>query len=420
MTTVMTPEQADAAVAAATAERDGIQANLLELDKSFGKRLLAGAALTGESKHRWAGTAADLARLWEIFPVYSAVVDRAATLLAAPRHRSAQLAEITSLLSGASVSVTRGLGPIEERDLASASHSNLTIPAAVQEMKVAFARATMVVAAAERVWNAMAGGLGEVTAELSAARDQASGLRDAELTEALAAAGAEAGRLRDLVNCDPLALWRGQPDTSALDVLRKRAGDLAGRAGDLARLRDEAQPRMAAATAAVTAIAAARRAAATARDRAAEQITAEQVAVSVLLPPPAETAGLDERLAGLDTLRAAGQWGRLAAELNVIETEAAAAEQRYRAAEQAASALLDQRDELRGLLSAYQAKAGRLGFAADPGVTGWYQQAHDLLGTVPCDLRAATAAVTSHKEAILALSEGRRPVSGPMAGMTSR
>ena len=55
MATVMTREQAAAAVAAAAAERDAIQANLLDLDGSFGKRMLAGAALTGESQRRWDG-----------------------------------------------------------------------------------------------------------------------------------------------------------------------------------------------------------------------------------------------------------------------------------------------------------------------------------------------------------------------------
>ena len=49
----MTREQAAAAVAAAAAERDSIQANLLDLDGSFGKRLLAGATLTGETRQRW-------------------------------------------------------------------------------------------------------------------------------------------------------------------------------------------------------------------------------------------------------------------------------------------------------------------------------------------------------------------------------
>ncbi len=54
MTAALTREQAEAAVAAALAQRDTIQANLLDLDGRFGKRLLAGASLVGES--RSAGT----------------------------------------------------------------------------------------------------------------------------------------------------------------------------------------------------------------------------------------------------------------------------------------------------------------------------------------------------------------------------
>jgi len=52
MATQMSRDQAAAAVAAATAERDSIQANLLDLDGSFGKRMLAGATLTG-GNWRW-------------------------------------------------------------------------------------------------------------------------------------------------------------------------------------------------------------------------------------------------------------------------------------------------------------------------------------------------------------------------------
>src|SRR6185437_16964199 len=52
----MSKEQAAAAVKAAVAERDAIQANLLELDSSFGRQLLAGAELTGTTKRRWDAT----------------------------------------------------------------------------------------------------------------------------------------------------------------------------------------------------------------------------------------------------------------------------------------------------------------------------------------------------------------------------
>ena len=104
MAFVMTPDQAARAVAAATAERDGIQANLLDLDGSFGKRLLAGAALTGGTRVRWESASVELTRLWETYSAYAGVIDSAERLLARVRKASApELAEITALMTGPSV-----------------------------------------------------------------------------------------------------------------------------------------------------------------------------------------------------------------------------------------------------------------------------------------------------------------------------
>lgn len=69
----MTRAQAAAAVADANAERDSIQTNLLDLDGSFGKRMLAGATLTDESELRWEA-AADPAVLWQIFKHYQEAI----------------------------------------------------------------------------------------------------------------------------------------------------------------------------------------------------------------------------------------------------------------------------------------------------------------------------------------------------------
>ena len=404
MATVMTREQAAAAVAAAIAERDGIQANLLDLDGSFGKRMLAGAALTGESKRRWEVATADLAALWETFTAYAAVVDKAGELLAGARRSSdRELAQITTLLTGASVEVTRSV-PLARRDLTETGRSRLTLAAAVREMRRAFAGVADVVAAAESAWNATADGLSEIGAELDAAK-KLGDTGDDEAAVALAAARDELGRLRDLLNADPLALWQGgSVGTARLGRLRKQAAAAAARAAEISRVRADAQRRITAASAAVSAAAAAFADAVAARDRAAARITAAE-----LPPAPAETAGLDVRLAALDKLKAAGRWARLAAELDTIEAEAAAAGQRCRDVQRAAAALLGRRDELRGLLDAYQIKAARLGAAEDSELTKLYDEAHELLWTAPCDLAAAGAAVTRYQQAILALSGRRQP-----------
>jgi len=405
MATVMTREQAAAAVTAATAERDSIQTNLLELDDSFGKQMLAGAALTGESKRRWEAAAADLAALWETFTTYAAVVDQAAGLLAGARRSSdRELAQITTLLTGASVEVTRSV-PLARRDLTETGRSRLSLAAAVREMRRSFDGVGDVVAAAESVWNETADGLSEIGAELDAAKKQLGDTGDDEAAAALAAAGDELGRLRDLLNADPLALWQGgSVDTARLGRLRKQAAAAAARAAEIARVRADAQRRIAAAAAAVSAASAAFADAVAARDRAAARIAAAE-----LPPPPAEAVGLDVRLAALDKLKAAGRWGRLAEELDTIEAQAAAAGQRCRDTQQAAAALLDRRNELRGLLDAYQIKAARLGAAEDSELSRLYDQAHELLWTAPCDLAAAAAAVTRYQQATLALSGRRQP-----------
>jgi hypothetical protein len=348
--------------------------------------------------------AADLAALWEIFTGYAAVVDRAAELLASGRRLgSAELAEITTMLNGPSVVLTRAPMPLSRRDLTDRGRSALTLAAALAEMKRSFASVTEVTAAAESVWNEAADGLIEIGSALDPAKEQAAGLNDVAVTEALAAAGAELGRLREVLNADPLALWQhGRIDTGRLQRLRTQAAAAVARAGELARVRADAQRRIAAARAAIAAVAAARQDAVTARERAAARI-------AVLPPPPAETGGLDVRAATLDTLQATGRWTRLAAELDAIETEAAAAAERYRAAERAATALLGRREELRGLLDAYQAKAGRLGGAEDADLTARYQLARDLLWTAPCDLAAASAAVRDYQQAILALDGRGQP-----------
>ena len=225
MATQMSREQAAAAVAEAAAERDSIQANLLDLDGSFGKRMLAGATLTGESKLRWETAAADLATLWEMFNAYAAVVDKAAELMAAARRPSdRELAQVTTWLTGASVELSRQK-PLGRRGLTETGKSDLTLAAAVQEMKRAFASVADVVAAAESVWNETADGLSEIGTQLAEAKEQLGDLSDDEVTGALAAAEDELGQLRDVLNSDPLALWQGgRAARGSAPLLRPGAG----------------------------------------------------------------------------------------------------------------------------------------------------------------------------------------------------
>jgi hypothetical protein len=400
----LTKERAPAVVQAAAAERDAIQANLLELDGSFGKRLLEGAPLTGQTKRRWDLTAATLATLWQVYEAYSAVIDQAAEAVRGhlgPR----ELAWITTLLTGSSIQLSAGPAPLAGRDLADSGRENLTVVEAVTRMRRSFSQITEVVSAAEQVWNEMTSRLDAVGSELGRVMPLAASLADEALNGNLSAAQGKLARLRETLSTDPLSLWlggsdpnTGPVDTSGADRLTERIAATVTRIDELARLRDDAQQRIAEVTKAATAARAAYEDATAAWQRAAAKIAAGAL--------PAQPAGFTDpstRIADLDALLAAGRLTRLSSELDQLDRDLAGLTTGLRDTERAVAGVLSQRAELRGLLGAYQAKAARLGAAEDPGLTERYDRARGLLWTAPCDLAAAAAAVTSYQQAVLAL-----------------
>ncbi|RKR85989.1 hypothetical protein BDK92_0207 [Micromonospora pisi] len=93
-------------------------------------------------------------------------------------------------------------------------------------------------------------------------------------------------------------------------------------------------------------------------------------------------------------------WSTVADRLTVLEGEASAALAAAADRTRVADGLIGRRDELRGRLEAYRAKAVRLGRAEEPRLTGLHSTARDLLWTAPCDLRAATRAVYAYQQAL--------------------
>ena len=132
----MAEPAAEQAAVAVLAERDAIQANLLELDQSFVRRLLDGAMLTGQTRQRWDAASGTLAGLWETYMAYSAVVDRVAELGTGDRRPAKKdLPELTELLTGNSVRLTRPRAPLARRDLADTGRQELTLEAGSAERR---------------------------------------------------------------------------------------------------------------------------------------------------------------------------------------------------------------------------------------------------------------------------------------------
>ena len=387
------------------AERDQIQANLLELDASFGKRLLEGGSLTGTTRLRWGAASAELASVWETFTSYTEVVRQAGEILDGTRHLSpVLLTRVSELLTGPAVRVSGPLVPLAERKLTAGATSDdqVTLASAVQRMTAAFNQITDVVGATERVWNEVTERLDEIASVLGPAQQQADDVADAELSGALAAAEAELRRIRGVLTADPLSLWYDDGvDMTGTDRVLRQARAAAARAGEVARLKQDADRRIAEMAAKVATARTSETDAAQAIAEAQQKIAADQLPAL-----PATTEQLASRLAGLGAIKGAGRWQHLAAELEAIDNESAAAAAQWRAAGQAAQALLDRRNELRGLLDAYRAKAASRGAAENIELAALYQRARDLLRTGPCDLTNAGDAVRLYQRVVLGLSGG--------------
>ena len=192
-------------------------------------------------------------------------------------------------------------------------------------MTAAFSKITDVVGATERVWNEVTERLDDIAAVLGPAQHQAADVADAELSDALTAAEADLRRLRAVLTADPLSLWHDDGvDMTGADRLLRQARTAATRAAEVARLKQDADRRIAETAAKV--------AAARAGEADAGQVCAEavqKIAAGELPVPPAGTAQLASRLAAVDAMKAAGRWQRLAAELEAIDHDAVAAAARW-------------------------------------------------------------------------------------------
>jgi hypothetical protein len=398
----MSADEARRSLATRVAEQDLISTNLHALYDSVGMKLLAGATLTGITSTTWNDAGAELAGMLEIFTAYSEVLDRAAAMLGRTRRPgAAALAAVATLLTGPSVRLAAAPTPLGQRGLTETGRRELTLTTAVQRMTSSFAKVSKVVTEAETVWDEVTSRLGGIDDELGRAREQAEGLADEALTADIATADEELRALRAVLNADPLSLWQdGQVDTAEAERLRALVSATAAAAGELARLRADADLRLAKAEQSVAQAREAGRDAAAARAEAAEKIAAAYLPWGPHADAGLATSSLDGRLAAARATRAGGQWSRLAAELASITIIAAAETARLAAAEREARWLLGRRHELWGLLGSYRAMADSLGGAEDTGLNETYEQAEKLLIDAPCQLTAAVDAVTRYQRAV--------------------
>ena len=406
---LLSVDQVDIALAKLTIDADRIAGALVALESHPGYQFLSGTRRSGRTATEFDRTKADVALLYQRFDAYRAVVGRATEIRARrTRPGTAELTELSALLRGPSIELATEEIPLQQRSLTGAATvtNRMTLAQLVAAMDTSFQRATEVVVAADEVWTAVVGKADSLDHALDDARELAASLGLGEVRDPLFLALEDIGTgladLRARAFADPLALYQGElgkgaPALGDLDALAAKLAAVRADEDRLAAVRADVDNRIARARTAIDDLVVLAVDARRARDLVLDKIFDPAIA-----DVPAEADELLARLAALSDAMARQRWAAVSEELDALATATDAAAARVRDVLDTANALLDRRAELRGRLDAYKVKAARSRLAEDAEVAGCYQQAHDLLWTVPCDLRAATRALNRYQQAIAA------------------
>ncbi|MEZ0113054.1 hypothetical protein ABH920_007079 [Catenulispora sp. EB89] len=403
MTTMWTRQAIDAAIDRRAQERSGVAAGLLELDDHPGRRLLDGAQLTGSTAQAWAQASAELAGLWTVFEAYQQVLDRVAAMRGGPKTRlgDRELAALADLLTGRSVALPRQAVPFERRGLLDPASTQdlLTLDEAVESMTRTYDLVKKVAVDAENAWNRLLEPLDELQAKARAARGTADrvGVGADPVFDRLAGIEAQTSDLRRRALSDPLGTAAGGGAATPARVAHLLA-DLAGVQTELDQAltaREEFDQRLAEVQDVIVLIARAEAEAERIRGEVREKISRAKL-------PPASAAAehLRTKVADLQRERSGQSWTLLGRNLSALEKNSRVILENAQKRVGQIRAPLDRRDELRGLLEAYRARAARHGVAETPALAAAHGLARDLLWSAPCDLAGAEAAVRHYQAAV--------------------
>lgn len=401
---VLSQEDIDRRIAGLGNQVDTVGASLADLDGDVTLKLLASATLTGPTAAEWARVSPRLALLWAC---YGALKDKLAQVVALraarPRLRAEDLEALSYQLLGDSVALPPDPTVPVARSLTTSQR--MASLAWVQD-----AMATMfhdVVSVVDRVGAAWAAlpRLDALDADLTGLT-QSAGQAGLKPPPEAAAARARITDLRGRLRADPLGADPAQ--VAAIEAQMRAAAEVLA-AAKLAH--DELAGRLAATGEVLAATGGLAGQLRTARAEASEKIAG-------IAAGTADADGLQARVthlrANLDdvTALARADWQEAHRLLGELDQQADALQAETAAALRAVREPMARRDELRGRLDAYHAKALAIGLAEDAALDQRYARAKDLVYTAPCDLVAAEAAVRAYSTGLSGGLSRPRDVAG--------
>jgi hypothetical protein len=387
----------DESLANAQAAVSKLGAALFELDAERERRSTDLPQFAGSTEEAWKQTGSQLSVLWTWYRSLSAVIEGITDRRNGPDLRPADVTEIWALLSTASVEV-----PDDSRELArecfpesEALPGKAPIAGLVRVISAAYQRVAETITSIFTVREMALPHLDELDIAFSGTTDQArsAGLR---LPNEALAVRRQLDELRQQAGRDPLSVDLDRIPTLGESVERVRAqlreaiealGSVDEAFADLSSALDAADAEI--------------------RDTGSAVQTAT-VKISGVKVGPADVRALEcdaaQLRSELDHAREGVASNRPGADraARALESRVAALRSDAERVSAAAAEPMALRQELRGRLDAYRAKAHSLGKGEDVHLDRLYRAAQEVLYTAPCDLAGAERRLAAYQAAVLA------------------
>jgi hypothetical protein len=372
---VLTTDEIDHELESRTKEVAAMSATLLELENHPGLAHVRLYPPTGVTAQRWAVIEKSLAQLWEDRGWMTSILESARTVRARrSKPDDDDRAELTKLLHERTLEVSRQPIPLAQREFGGIREAVEYVGLAdtAERMDAAYPAVVEFLDAVDRINSLVAEKLAPTQQRLDAAG---------------AAGPEELAELLQISATDPLSLTTRHIETrvtAIADSVERRSVELT----ELAAIQTNWPDALATSAQLLNELRDANTRAAEVRTRALHKVLAgafpdrgdaepglRAELGSITAPDPTALMSLRRR----------------------IEAALQAAHQE----EELAQGLLDRRSELKGRLTAYQAKAARLGLGEDRDLLACGRIAEGLLSRRPCDLRAVTRAVSDFQQLIV-------------------
>jgi hypothetical protein len=380
MTEVST-EAIDRELDSRTKEVAAMSSTLIELDGHAGLEHVRRYPPTGVTAQRWAVAEKALTRLWDDLGRMTSILDSARTV----RGRRSNIedddrAELTRLLYGRPLEVSRQRIRLAKRTIAGPAETveSVGLDDLSRRMQADYPAVAEFFDAVDEINSLIAEGLAPTQDRLD---------------EAGAAGPKEIDELLTISATDPLSMTPQHVEQrirAIADTVERQSVDLA----ELAALQANWSEAMTSVAAQLDALRDGTQRVALVRARVEQTVLSGPLPMHVDVEPELRKAL--ESLTTPDPAALKALRARVAAALRVVGED-----------EQLAQGLLDRRRELSGRLTAYQAKAARLGLGEDSDLLACGRIAAGLLSRKPCDLRAVTRAIADFQQMIAQKGENQ-------------